>query len=212
MLLRAADCGASKKPGDMTRSGLPVLVAALLSGAFAATAAAQAGREQTRPPLRPADAKNGALLAGNPLWELPVGELTQTRARPLFSPSRRPPPAPVVALSSPPIERTSARESAPDHPLLTLLGTIVGESVEIGIFADETANDVIRLKSGDVHEGWTLRSARGRVATFEKEGHPTATLTIASLGAEPTALGPGGANPAARVRPAAMTGLPRHHP
>src|SRR5258708_33146709 len=35
---------------------------------------------------------------GNPLWAVPLDALSMTRERPLFSPSRRPPPPVVVAL------------------------------------------------------------------------------------------------------------------
>ena len=105
---------------------------------------------------------------GNPLWAIPLKSLTFTRERPLFSRSRRPPPpasveAPPAPLAPPP------KSAEPDHPLLTLVGTIVGETQSIGIFVDQVAKSVIRLKTGQDHAGWTLRAVQGREAIFEKD-------------------------------------------
>jgi general secretion pathway protein N len=166
----------------MRRGGSPVPVAALLSAVFAATAAAQ-GTARDAFLSSPA---TGA-PAGNPLWAIPLGDLAETRARPLFSLSRRPPAAPVLAaLPAPPPDRTPPSKPEPDHPLLTLLGTIVGEAMEIGVFADEASHDVIRLKVGEVHEGWTLSSVVGRAAFFQKQGYRAATLALPAPGAEVT--------------------------
>jgi hypothetical protein len=173
----------------MKKSGLPVPVAALMSGVLAAGAAAQeTGRE-------PVKFSPGAVVAakanardGNPLWAIPLSDLSETQARPLFSPSRRPPSPPVVtAPATPPVKSGSTSQREPDHPLLTLLGTIVSHSVEIGVFVDETSHDVVRLKAGDVHGGWTLSSVVGRAAFFQKEGFRAATLSLAPPGAEATA-------------------------
>jgi general secretion pathway protein N len=65
-----------------------------------------------------------------------------------------------------------------------LLGTIVGESVEIGVFVDETSHDMIRLKAGEVHDGWTLSSVVGRTAIFQKDGYRAATLVLPAPEAE----------------------------
>jgi hypothetical protein len=200
----------------MRGSGRLVPVAALLSGIL--TAAAQGiapdsvfpstepslssaisentfGREQTNAPPRLVAARQGEPLAGNPLWAIPVSALPETGARPLFSPSRRPPPRPVVAaLPPPPAKPTPPAKPEPDHPLLTLLGTIVGQSLEIGVFIDDTSQDVIRLRTGEVYGGWTLRSVRDRVTTFEKGGYREATLALPAPGAEPTPPSPGAAS------------------
>jgi|GraSoiStandDraft_17_1057272.scaffolds.fasta_scaffold252056_1 hypothetical protein len=168
----------------MRKSGLPVPVAALLSGVLAAGAVAQ---ETVRDPIRLRPATE-ALRAGNPLWAIPLGELSETQARPLFSLSRRPAAAPVaVALPAPPPHAGPPSKREPDHPLLTLLGTIVGESVEIGVFVDEATHDMIRLKTGEAHDGWTLRSVSGRAAIFHKDGDRPATLALPAPGGEPLA-------------------------
>lgn len=105
----------------------------------------------------------------NPLWAIPVGSLVATRQRPIFSPSRRPPP-----------KETSASLPAAGEPLglpLELLGAVAGRSESVAIFRDQTTKDVIKLKIGESHLGWTLHSVNGREATFIK-GLETSTLLI----------------------------------
>lgn len=168
----------------MRKFGVTVPVAALLSGVLAAGAVAQEpGREPAKlPPKAVLDGRE-APRGGNPLWAISITELSQTRARPLFSPSRRPPAPPqLAALTSSPAKPAPSKREA-DHPLLTLLGTVVSASVGIGVFADEASHDVIRLKVGDVHDGWTLSSVVGRTAIFQKEGYRAATLVFPPPGA-----------------------------
>jgi hypothetical protein len=184
----------------MRKSGLPAPVAALLSGFVLAAAAQEPARDSVFLPLQPAlnsldrvptARPSGSLvgatsvsLAGNPLWATALGELSETQARPLFSPSRRPPAPPVLAaIASTPVKLGPPAKSGPDHPLLTLLGTIVGGSVEIGVFTDEVSHDVVRLKAGEAHDGWTLSAVSGRGAIFQKQGYPAATLALPAPGA-----------------------------
>jgi hypothetical protein len=201
----------------MMRAGPPVPVAALLSGVLTAAAAAQGtapdsvfrsaepslssaiaentfGREQGRPPHGSVAAPQGEPLAGNPLWAIAISELPQTRARPLFSASRRPPAPPDAAALLPPAKPNPPPKPEPDHPLLTLLGTIVSQSVEIGVFVDEASHEVIRLKTGEVHGGWTLSSVVGRTAIFQKDGYRAATLVLPVPGAEAAAANGGPTN------------------
>jgi general secretion pathway protein N len=201
----------------MRKSGLSVPVAALLSGVFTAAAAQEPlrdsvfppgepalsakllGRAPTIPPGSVATAKHEP-LAGNPLWAIALGELSETHARPLFCSSRRPPAPPVVAaLPALPVKPASAAPSEPDHPLLALVGTIVGEAVEIGVFIDQASHDVIRIRAGEAHAGWTLSAISGRVAIFRKQGYRAATLMLPAPGAEPAKSG-GGA-PAIKFAP-----------
>src|SRR5690242_19075901 len=78
----------------------------------------QAGGAATSPPKLADDRARG-----DPLWAIPLSTLTTTRARPIFSPSRRPPPPPVVAAPYVPPPRP-ATPVEPDRPLLTLVGTV----------------------------------------------------------------------------------------
>src|SRR5262249_50265375 len=77
-----------------------------------------------------------------------------------------------------PVKPSPPAKPAPDHPLLTLLGTIAGDAVEIGVFTDEISHDVVRLKAGEAHDDWTLSSVCGRTAIFQKQGYPAAVLAL----------------------------------
>jgi hypothetical protein len=117
-------------------------------------------------------------LGGNPLWSVPLSSLSATRERPIFSPSRRPPHAPVIAAPYvPPVNPPPSKPPEPDHPLLTVLGTVAGETQGIGIFIDQIDKTPMHLKTGEGHEGWVLRSVRGREVIFEKNNR-TATLVL----------------------------------
>jgi hypothetical protein len=122
--------------------------------------------------------------SGNPLWGIPLRTLTATRERPLFSPSRRPPAPPVVAAPVPPRPVAAPKPVEPDHPLLTIVGTIVGESDSIGVFINQANNEVIRIHAGQDHDGWVLRAVHGREARFEKNER-SSTLALPAPGAMP---------------------------
>jgi general secretion pathway protein N len=130
-------------------------------------------------------------LTGNPLWAIPLRVLTATRERPLFSPSRRP-PAPAVVAAPPPPRPAPTKPPEPDHPLLTIVGTIVSETDSIGVFIDQATNDVIRLHTGQDHDGWTLRAVQRRETIFEKDSRK-ATLALPTA-TQPTGS-PAGPNP-----------------
>ena len=107
---------------------------------------------------------------GNPLWAIPLSSLTATRERPLFLPSRRAPAAAVagpVAAAPPPPPPPPAQ---PERPPLMLIGVIVGESEGFAVFLDQASNNVVRLKTGQDHDGWVLRAVKGREATLHKNG------------------------------------------
>jgi hypothetical protein len=93
----------------------------------------------------------------------------------------------VAALPTPPANAGPQPRREPDHSRLTLLGTVVGESVEIGLFIDEASHDVVRLRSGEAHDGWTLSAVSGRAAVFHKDGDRAATLALPAPGGEPPA-------------------------
>jgi general secretion pathway protein N len=120
---------------------------------------------------------NPAAPSGNPLWALPLDHLSATGERPIFSPSRRR-PVPMtyeVAAAEPPkLVRTPPE---PTRPPLLLVGTIIGESRQIGIFLDETTKQTVRLSTGEGHGGWMLRSVDSRGVQFEK-GERAATLVL----------------------------------
>jgi general secretion pathway protein N len=127
--------------------------------------------EPANPPaaLPLASSSELAPTSANPLWAIPLSALTATRDRPLFSASRRPPPAAVapVAIVRPPPPPPPPPE--PERPNLALVGTILGGSESYGIFIDQSSRGPLRLRLGQQHEGWTLRSVQKREATLEKD-------------------------------------------
>jgi general secretion pathway protein N len=129
--------------------------------------------------------------SGNPLWAIPLSALTATRERPLFLPSRRAPApaianAPVAAAPPPPPPAAPVEEQPP----LILVGAIASETEGYAVFLDQATNSVIRLKTGQDHSGWVLRSVKGREAVLQKDSQ-TATLALPPPGGVPSAAVPG---------------------
>jgi general secretion pathway protein N len=103
------------------------------------------------------------------LWATPVKSLSATRERPIFLPSRR---AFAPAIAGPPAPPQLAAPSAPkepDRPRLALVGAVVGDAEGIAVFLDQTNQAIVRLRTGENHSGWILRSVRGREATLQKD-------------------------------------------
>jgi general secretion pathway protein N len=174
----------------ISRSALPRLVGALVVAAapLAATAIAQvldtpgvsvradlgpAPRIQTGDPER-------APPSGNPMWAIPLDTLSDTRDRPIFAPSRRPPPSPVVEAPFVPPPPPRVETKPPPEPLmLSLVGTIVGDSQGVALFTEKGSQEVVRLRTGEAHQGWVLRSVQGRNAMLEKgDRQETVTLPV----------------------------------
>lgn len=117
-----------------------------------------------------------AAPAGNPLWAVPLSSLTSTRERPLFAPTRRPPP-PAVPYVRAPTPPPPVVEAGP--PRLTLLGTVINDRERIAVFQDDT-NQIIRIRLGEQHAGWVLRSVQGRSVTLEGNNRE-ATFSLPQL-------------------------------
>jgi hypothetical protein len=137
---------------------------------------------------RTADMKPSA-PAGNPLWALPLEQLSMTRERPIFSPSRRPPPpTPPIYVATVAV-RQPIKPSEPERPAVSLLGTIIGTDDQIGVFLDTTQN-VVRLRVGEVHRGWVLRLVKAREVTLVKDGEQAVVLELPPPGEAPAVGGP----------------------
>jgi general secretion pathway protein N len=123
-------------------------------------------------PTEPERAKSA-----NPLWAIPLATLTTTRDRPIFSPSRRPPPPAVVpapvAVAPPPRPKPVKIE----RPQLALVGTIAGPEQSFGIFVDQTTKAALRLKIGEEYQGWRLRDVAPREVTLVHD-EETAVLSL----------------------------------
>jgi hypothetical protein len=156
------------------------------------------------------------VLTGNPLWAIPLSRLTATRERPLFAPTRLPPP--VVAVAKPvPLPVAPPRPIEPEKPQLSLLGTIAGRE-KMGLFIDSASKTVVRLRAGENHNGWILRDVRPRQVELAKGLDSTILelpLPDMKAGAAPppampaVAAVPGmAASPAAAVYTAKAAGTP----
>jgi hypothetical protein len=124
--------------------------------------------------------------SANPLWDIALAKLSDTRERPIFLSSRRPRPPPVeavpVAAATPPPKPPKA-----EGPQLWLLGTIAGGDQSFGIFVDQTTKAALRLKIGEETQGWKLRSVHGREVTLERN-RQTVTVSFPEPGTDPAGL------------------------
>jgi hypothetical protein len=113
-------------------------------------------------------------LAGNPLWKLPLERFSTTRERPIFLPSRRPPGPPTFV--APVTVRRPAKPPEPERPAVSLIGTVVGTDVQVGIFLEQATHNVVRLRLGEDHHGWVLRLVKAGEATLLKDVEQTLVL------------------------------------
>jgi hypothetical protein len=61
--------------------------------------------------------------------------------------------------------------------MLSLLGTIAGNGDGVALFTEKGSQEVVRLRTGEAHQGWVLRSVQGREAMLEK-GDRKETVTM----------------------------------
>lgn len=108
---------------------------------------------------------------GNPIAQISLSSLSVTRERPIFSPSRRPPP---IKISLPHLPTKIEQQN---QPQLVLLGAIAAGHRGMAIFKDEKNQSVIRMRVGESHFGWILQRVNGRQATM-KNGNLTTVLAI----------------------------------
>jgi hypothetical protein len=106
--------------------------------------------------------------SGNPLWGIPIKQLSATRDRPIFSPSRRPPPPVIVDPPVVAVAPSVQRPPEPVRPQLSLLGTIVNGNDGFGIFMDQTTKAPLRIRIGAAYQGWTLRLLQPGSVTLVK--------------------------------------------
>ena len=116
----------------MTRCAL------ILIAAFVTTASAPALAEDQRPSALP--------------W-LKLKDLSATRERPLFAPSRRRPPPPPPAHVA-----HVAPEHPPETPRMVLTGIIVKSSETIVVLRNIATSESISLRSGESVGPWRVKA------------------------------------------------------
>jgi len=143
------------------------------------TSGTQIGQTTSHPEQVSSDA---SMLAGRAVLPVPLSKLSMTRDRPIFSPSRRPPP-----LAAPPvIAKRVEPAKPPEQPPLILVGTVAGGDSAIAVFVEQSTENTVRLRVNESHQGWTLRSIEGREVTLLKD-RESSVLALAAPGgsAEP---------------------------
>jgi len=124
---------------------------------------------------------------GNPLDALKLEDLSATRDRPLFTPSRRPPP-PARVEAPPAPEPVAVEEKAVvmGPPPFDLVGSVVGEGNAFALLRNKSTNAVIRVRSGDAAEGWRVGAIGLRTIALAREGRRE---TLALAAPQPVAAG-----------------------
>jgi general secretion pathway protein N len=107
--------------------------------------------------------------AANPVRALSLTELSRTRERPIFSPSRRPPPPPAPIAIAPVAVRPPVKPREPERPPVSLVGTVIGTDMRVGVFLETATKNVVRLHIGEDHQGWVLRLIEAGEVTLVKD-------------------------------------------
>ncbi len=130
--------------------------------AAAATIAAMPAMAADLGPQAPA-------AAISPLAAQPLEELSATRDRPLFSPTRQPPAPPPIVAAAPP--------TPPPPPDVALLGVVMDGEEARAVIRTGAAAKVMRVRIGDDVAGWKVGQIEAQRLVLLLGGR-TATFTI----------------------------------
>ena len=83
-----------------------------------------------------------------------------TRARPLFSPTRRPPP--MAAVAAPPIAMAPIAQPPAPPPAFVLTGVILGPGANVALLAHPGSTEATRVALGGRIDGWRVSEIRPR--------------------------------------------------
>lgn len=119
----------------------------------------------------------------NPLWSMSLEDLAATRERPLFSPTRRPPP-PALPSADPALASVPAAA-----PPFSLVGTVSSGEEKIVVLFDKNAKAPVTLRLGATASGWTLAKVDGRTVVLRRDD-VSATLALPAPG-DPAPATPG---------------------
>ena len=139
-----------------------------------------------RTAARSADPAVESSTPGNPLWALALKQLSTTRERPIFSPSRRPPPAATPTYVAPVAMRQPQKPAEPERPAVSLLGTVIGDADRLGVFIETATGTMVRMRVGEDHQGWVLRLIKAREVTLVKDRELVAVLELPAAGESAT--------------------------
>jgi hypothetical protein len=109
---------------------------------------------------------------GNPLWSIPLKELSATRERPIFSPSRRPPRLPL----HPMYRHRQNRRNPSVHSFR--LSVPSPESKKVSASSRSFGQHGAEIEDGRrAHKGWILHEVRAREIVMAK-GDKTETFAL----------------------------------
>ncbi|PWB82845.1 MAG: hypothetical protein C3F11_09765 [Methylocystaceae bacterium] len=107
----------------------------------------------------------------NPMARLPLERFSETRQRPLFSATRRPPPLEPVA-----VRRDPEPPSQPEPPSLMLVGVLIGGQAPRALVRSGPADKVRNVEIGDDVGGWRVVEIAPRRVVLARD---TRTSSIA---------------------------------
>jgi type II secretory pathway component PulC len=135
----------------------------------------------------PAPAQDSSnVTLSNPLAAQSLERLSATVDRPLFSPSRRPTPAPVAQAPEPPVP------PAP-KPDLVLSGIVMDGKNTRAVVQVGAEKKILRAQIGDNIDGWTVNRIEGRKLVLSLDGR-FATFTLFNREVDQGNLGDGTAS------------------
>jgi general secretion pathway protein N len=120
-------------------------------------------------PAMAADDANIDMARDNPVAAPPLTQLDQTRRRPLFSPTRRPPPLPPPAVAE-----TRPEAPPPAPPSLVLLGVLSDADGNRAIIRPGPTEKTRILKVGDDIAGWNVTEIAFRRLVIRREARSQA--------------------------------------
>jgi hypothetical protein len=118
----------------------------------------------------------------SPVAALSLERFSATRERPLFSPTRRPPPAPPAPVVSPP--------SPPAPPKIALLGTVMDAGEARALVKLEGTDKMLRLRIGDNIGGWKVTEIETRTLVVSREDRSASFTLFSGQGAGVVQLQP----------------------
>jgi general secretion pathway protein N len=144
------------------------------------------------------DAAPGGGAVDNPIELQSFDELSSTRERPLFAPTRRPPPKPVA----PVVSRVEPPAPPPPPPSLVVLGIVSedGEgraAVRAGDKGDK-GGKVVRVRAGDDLDGWKVGRVEPRKLVLTQGDRSVDFNLFSKTNGEAGAAGRPGRRPQAR--------------
>jgi hypothetical protein len=133
----------------------------------------------------PAQGSSNVTLS-NPLALQSLERLSATVDRPLFSPSRRPPPEPAAQASQPPVP------PAPP-PNLVLSGIVMDGERARAVVRVGAEKKILHAQIGDNIDGWTVSQIEGRKLVLSLDGRYV-TFTLFNREVDQGNLGDGSAS------------------